>query len=37
MANDLMHFDTMAKHNSANSKKYAALLFILINEFENRF
>ena len=37
MANDLMHFDVLAKHRPVNSKKYAALLSILIKGFENRF
>ena len=36
-ANNFMHFDTLAKHSPVNSKKYAALLFHLIQEFENRF
>ena len=36
-ANDFMHFNTLTKHSPVNSKKYAALLFNLIQEFENRF
>ena len=36
-ANDFMHFDTLTKHSPVNSEKYAALLFNLIQEFENRF
>ena len=36
-ANNVMHFDTLAKHSPVNSEKYAALLFKLIKEFENRF
>ena len=36
-ANDFMHFNTLNKHSPVNSKKYAALLFNLIQEFENRF
>ena len=32
-----MHFDTLAKHSPVNSEKYAALIFDLIQEFENRF
>ena len=36
-ANNFMHFDTLAKHVPVNNKKYAALLFDLIQEFENRF
>ena len=32
-----MHFNTLAKDSPVNSKKYAALLFDLIQEFENRF
>ena len=36
-ANNFMHFDTLAKHSPVNSKKYGALPFNLIQEFENRF
>ena len=36
-ANNFMHFDTLAKHGPVNNEKYAALLFDLIQEFENRF
>ena len=36
MANDLMHFDVLAKHRPVNSKKYATLLSGLIKEFGNR-
>ena len=36
-ANDFMHFGTLTKHSPVNSEKYAALLFNLIQEFENRF
>ena len=36
-ANNFMHFDTLDKHSPMNSKKYAALLFDLIQEFENIF
>lgn len=32
-----MHFDTLAKHCSVSSEKYAAGLPILIEELENRF
>jgi hypothetical protein len=35
--NNFMHFDTLAKHGPVNNEKYAALLFDLIQEFENRF
>ena len=31
-ANNFMHFDTLAKHNSVNSEKYAVLVF----QFETR-
>ena len=37
MANMLMHFDTLAKHNTVNSKRYAAMLSIVIKESEIRF
>lgn len=30
-----VHFDTLAKHGALNSKEYAAVLFVLIKEFEN--
>ena len=36
-ANSFMHFNTLTKHSSVNSKKYSALLFDLIQKFENRF
>ena len=36
-ANNFMHFDTLAKHRSVNSKQNAAMLSILIKESENRF
>jgi len=36
-ANSVRHFDTLAKHSPANSKKYAAFLPVLIKEVENRF
>jgi len=34
MANNFRHFDTLAKHSPVNSEKYAAVLSILIKEFE---
>lgn len=37
MRNNCMHFDRLAEHNHANSGKYAALLSILIKEFDNKF
>ena len=37
MANYFMHFDTLVKHSPVNSKKYAALLYILIKAFKNKF
>ena len=37
MTNNLMHFDTLAKHSPVNTEKYAAVLSILMNKFENRF
>jgi len=36
MAHNCMHFDTLAKHRALNSKEHAAVLSILIKEFENR-
>ena len=36
-ANNFMFFDTLAKHSPMTSKKHAALLSDLIQEFENRF
>lgn len=33
-ANDSMHFDTLAKQSSVNREKYAAVLSVLIKEFE---
>ncbi|XP_075053814.1 general transcription factor II-I repeat domain-containing protein 2-like [Mixophyes fleayi] len=36
-ANNFMHFSTLAKHGPVNTEKYAALLFDLVQEFENRF
>ena len=36
-AKNLMHFSTLAKHTSVNTEKYAALLFNLVQEFQNRF
>ena len=36
MANNCMHFDTLAKHKALNSKEYAAVFSILIKQFENR-
>ena len=37
MANNCMYCDTLAKHSRVNSEKYAAMLCVLIKEFENRF
>ena len=37
VANNFMHFDVLAKHSPVNSEKYAAVLSVLIKEFENRF
>jgi len=37
MENYFMHFDKRAKHTPVNSKKYAAMLYVLIKEFENSF
>jgi len=34
IANNLMHFDTLAKHSPVNSEKYADLLSVLIKEFK---
>jgi len=30
-----MHFDTLTNHSPVSCKKYAAVLSVLINEFEN--
>ena len=37
MANDFMHTGALARHSSVNSETYAAMLSVLIKEFENRF
>ena len=37
MENNFMHFDALAKHSPVNSKTYAAVLHVLIKEFEKRF
>jgi len=37
MANNCMHFDTLAKHSALNSKEYAAVLSVMIKGFENKF
>jgi len=37
MANNCTHFDTLVKHCSVSREKYAAMLSVLIKEFENRF
>lgn len=37
MANSCMHLVMLAKHSPENHGKYAAMLFILIKEFENKF
>ena len=37
MANNFMHFDTLAKHKTLNSKEYTDMLSVLIKDFENRF
>lgn len=37
MANNCMHFDTLAIHSLLNCEQYAALLSILIKESESRF
>lgn len=36
MANNYMHFDTLAEHSPVNSRRYAAVLSILIKGFEKR-
>ncbi|XP_023227897.1 general transcription factor II-I repeat domain-containing protein 2A-like [Centruroides sculpturatus] len=36
-ANDFSHFNTLSKHIPKKGKKYAAFLFDLLQEFENRF
>lgn len=37
MANRFRHFDTLAKHGPENSKQYAAVLSVFVNELENMF
>ena len=37
MANNFMHFDTLAKHSSVNSERPEAVLSILVKEFKNTF
>jgi len=37
MASNVMDFGTLAERSLVNSKKYAAVLAIVIKEFENRF
>lgn len=37
VANNCMPCDTLAKHSPGNGKKYTSMLFVLIQEFENRF
>ena len=37
IANNCIHFDTLAKKSPLNSKKYTAMLSILRKEFEMRF
>ena len=36
MANNVIYFDTLAKHSPVNGEKYTALLSILIKKSENR-
>jgi len=36
MANNRMHVDTLAKHKALKREEYAAMLSVLIKEFENR-
>lgn len=37
MANNLIYFGILAKHNIVNSEKQVAMLSVLIREFETRF
>ena len=37
MANKFMDFEALAKHSPANSKKYVAVLSVLMKKFDNRF
>lgn len=37
MASKLMDLDALAKYSPVNSKKYAAMLFIMIKKLEIRF
>jgi len=36
MANNCMHFDTLAKHRALNSEEYTAMLFVSIKKFKNK-
>jgi len=35
-AGNCMHFDRLRKHRAQNSEEYAAVLSVLLREFENR-
>lgn len=37
LANNFIHFGTLAKHNNLHTKTYVAMLSTLVKEFENRF
>lgn len=37
MANNVMHFGTLAEHTPVNSEKYAAMLSIMMKVFGSRF
>lgn len=34
MANNSMHFDTLAKHSTLNGEEYTAMLSVLVKEFQ---
>lgn len=35
IANNCVHFDSLATHSPVNSEKYTAVLSVLVKEFEN--
>ena len=37
VANNVMHFGTLAEHSPVNTEKYAAVLSVVTQRFEDRF
>lgn len=37
MANNYVHFDTLAKHSALNGKEHTAMLSVLVKEFQTLF